>query len=74
MIFGVVWAVVFFFVGAVDSAVWAPRAAGDDAEPQKQLATQAGETVGPWVLLGAIVLPFVLGTLRLLPGVCRKKR
>jgi hypothetical protein len=72
--FGGVWVVVFLFVSVVAAAMIATWGAGDDPELQKQAAQKAGETVGPWVMLGAITLSVVLGSLGLLPGTGRKKR
>jgi hypothetical protein len=72
--FGIVWAVVFFFLAAFISALIVNTGAGGDPEVRKQLAEEAGRQQGPWLLLGSIVLATVLGVLGWLPGTRRRSR
>jgi hypothetical protein len=69
--FGIVWAVVFFFVAALVCSLLATMGAGDDPEVRKHLAEEAGRQQGPWFLLGSIVLATLLGILGWLPGTRR---
>jgi hypothetical protein len=71
--FGLVWAAVFFVVGAFASAIIA-TAGINDPEQQAAASQHAGETWGAWVLLGSIGLAVVLSYLGVLPGTRRKKR
>jgi hypothetical protein len=72
--FGLLWVVVFIFVTALVSSVIATAGAGDDEQLRKKLAEESGRTVGPWLLLGSIILGSVLSTMGLLPGTRRYKR
>jgi hypothetical protein len=69
--FSVVWAVVFFLGTAVVLSIVAVQRAGEDQELQKQFAEESGRTIGPWALLGSIVLASVLGCKGILPGTRR---
>jgi len=71
-IFGVVWAVVFFFIAMGVAGMVATQGAGDDPEVQKKLVEQSAKTYGTWLLLGSIALAVVLGRLGLLPGTRRR--
>jgi hypothetical protein len=76
--FGAVWVVVFLFasvgVAAVVAGLVSTSAAVGDPELQKQMAEQAGATVGPWVVFGSISLAVLLACLGLLPGTRRTRR
>jgi hypothetical protein len=72
--FGLVWAVAFSVVAALALGLWAVREAGDDPDLRQQALRQAGETFGPWALLGSLALAVVLGGCGLLPGTRRTKR
>jgi hypothetical protein len=70
VIFSVVWAVVFFAIGAIIASTIATAGAGNDAE-RTQLAEESGKKLGPWLLLGSIFLASTLGWLGRLPGTRR---
>lgn len=60
----IVWMVVFFFGSGVAAALIAGLAGGGDPDLPKQW----GEKLGPWLLLGSIVLAILLSILGVLPG------
>ncbi len=72
VISGVVWVVVFFFVGALVASALATQGAGEDEQLRAQLIEESSRTVGPWVLLGSILVASVLGALGILPGTRRR--
>jgi hypothetical protein len=74
VIFGTVWAVVFFIAAALVSSTVASSSAGDDPELRKRLTEEAGQRFGMVFFLGSIVLAVVLGKLGMLPGTRRLKR
>jgi hypothetical protein len=71
--FGLLWAAVFFFVGAF--AMGAVATAGiADPQLRNQASRHAGETWGVWLFLGSIGLAILLGGFGVLPGTRSKKR
>jgi hypothetical protein len=73
LVFGVVWMVVFFVVGAISISAVAMALENGDQEARQKAAEAAGRASGVPLFFGSIILVVVLAMLGWLPGFRRRK-